>query len=165
MTNAFPTAPPAPLPTAPAPVVAPEQIDVNAVIQEWYAARTALANAKTHEMELRKQIEHSQLFDQGKVKGTQNYQLGKGYILKLNRREDVKIENKQGQASNAVLALRNLGGLAAERADNIFAFTPRMSQKVYDAMTPEERAIVDPLITRKQGSPTLELKEPKPETE
>jgi len=148
-------------PTAETETTQPQmQVDTNTLIMQWSAANATLAAAKVAEMKLRKQLEACSLFDQKKEKGSQRHDLGKGYILKLNRKQSTKVENGEGEAFAVQQQLRNLGGLAIERAENIFKFTPSVSSKVYNAMTDEEKAIVDTIVTTKQASPSLELIEP-----
>lgn len=137
--------------------------DIDSVIMEWYAAHQQLEELKAREAKLRKQIDCSHLFDQQKSKGTQKHGLGHGYEIKTVRQEYVKVENKNNEAFQAIVALRNLGVVEAERADKIFRFTPSLSETTYKEMTPAEKAIVDPLVTRTRGSAKLTLVEPKGE--
>lgn len=143
---------------------APQQTqvaDVNSLIMEWYSVKQQADELTKKERELRQAIDQSQLFDASKTNGTQNYDLGRGYKLKLVRRENVNVANKNYEAAHAIVALRNLGPVEAERANEIFKFDARLSETTYRKLTPAELAIVDPLITRKPGSPSVELVLPK----
>ncbi len=146
---------PAPAP-APAPVV-----DTEATLTEWYAITRQIAELKTREMTLRKTIEASTFFDQSKLKGTQTKELGAGYQLKLVRRITTKVENKKNEAFDALIKLRNLGGISIEHANDLFTFDANMKTTVYNLLSDEEKSIIDPIVTTKQGSPDLKIIEPK----
>jgi hypothetical protein len=159
MTGTFPTAPTPLAPTA-APTATPTE-NIDLVIGEWFAASEALAAAKKTEKALRDQVSNSHLWNAAKTTGTQTYDLGKGYELKMARTETVSVANKEHEATHCIIKLRNLGEGATERANRLFTFSARMSEAVYKELTAEERMIVDPIITRKPGSTSIKLKAPK----
>lgn len=132
-----------------------------ALLTQWYEAQQQLEAAKDREAELRKQIGESMLWDHHKVKGVQRHPLGNGYNLKLDKRENVSVANKEHEAAQAVAQLRTLGAVEADRANRLFSFSARLSETVYKELTDAEKAIVDPIITRKPAAPSLKLEEPK----
>lgn len=151
------------LPTAAplTPALSKEQI--NHLVSDWINAKEQLAQLKVRENQLRLELNKcEQLFDPRKFKGSQHYDLGLGYSLSLVRPETKKVENSQNQAQHAVLALKALGPDAAARADELFKFEAKLVNKVYNDLTDREKAIVNPLITSKVGSPQISFVKPKP---
>lgn len=133
----------------------------NNLVMEWFTAKRQLTELQEREFELRRQINESELFDSAKEKGTQTHHLGGNWELKLTRTENVSVENKNNEAFQSLMVLRSLGEGSAERANRLFRFSANLSETTYRELSPEEKRIVDPLITRKPGSFQLTLKEPK----
>ena len=138
-----------------------DQATLDHKIMEWIALEKQLEDLKAREMELRLEISQSHLFDPSKEKGTQTVHLGNDCRLKCRRVQYTKVENGNYQAAAAVIQLRNLGGEAAKRADRVLKFNATLSETVYKECRPEEKAIIDPLLTTKPGKPTLEFLPPK----
>ena len=137
--------------------LSPEKRDL--LLMEWRTLKQQLEEIKIREREIRDRLSSSSMFGSGK--GTHNYELGNGWTLKLTRTENVKVNNCDNAAGQAIIAMSNLGQGSANRASHLFSFDAKLRESTYKELSPEERAIVDPLITRTQGSPKLELIPPK----
>lgn len=122
-------------------------------IMSWNEAKAALDAAKAREMELRKHIVGSQ-FDVTKV-GTQNVELGNGWVLKAVVKETYTLSSD----TDAVDAV--LDGFEDWQADRLVKWSPRLMKKEYDELDAEDRAKLEPILTIKAASPTLELVAPK----
>jgi hypothetical protein len=63
------------------------------LIKNWMQAQATLKTAKETEMELRNQV--SEMLFPEKVKGTQRYELGGGYFVKLVHKLNYKLGNTE----------------------------------------------------------------------
>lgn len=132
------------------------------LLEDWQAAKTALAQWKQYEQELRTYIvEHGGIFDPSKKKGTENVDIGNGYKLKSKKSITYKVANKKGEAIQMVQRLAALGEASAHKAKDLFRFDAELRVSKYGELDEVERALVDEIITTKSGMPTLELVEPK----
>lgn len=122
-------------------------------IMSWNEAKAALDAAKAREMELRKHIVAAQ-FDTSKV-GTQNVELGNGWVLKAVVKETYTLSSDTDKV-DAVL-----DGFEDWQADRLVKWSPRLMKKEYDELDAEDRAKLEPILTIKAASPTLELVAPK----
>lgn len=180
MSTGFPTAPQVPTPQPAAaqpdtsfnfglnaqPSPGPQRLDVASaqqLAQQWYTVQSQLEQLKLQERELRETLVDSEMFDPTKEKGTQRYALGLGYSLKIMKPQTVSVQNKNGEAFAAVAQLRNLGESSADKANRLFNFEAKLKSSVYKELTDDEKAIIDPLITYRNGTPQMSLEEPKSE--
>ena len=134
----------------------------NQLIVEWKQAAEELAAWKEKEMALRLQLAaDTAMFNPGIESGTQTYQLGGGWKLKLERKIAYKIENKQGEAFAVMHQLCQMGEGTARVAKELFSFEANLRTGEYKKLTPEERAVVDTILTTKPATPSLSMEAPK----
>lgn len=127
------------------------------ILMTWQNVKSILDAAKTREAELRAAIvdrEFASLTD-----GTQNVELGKGYILKAVGKLNYNLDSdKTNEALDELIASGNDGPFVAER---LVKFKPSLSVSEYKKLTPERQRFFDEALTITQGAPTLTIVEPK----
>lgn len=147
-------------------------------ILEWRGLKEQAAFYVEREREARAKVTGT-LFPEAR-KGTQRYELGQGYKVKLvygftytlgdKDLIDPATGNKVPVASqvegieDAIEELGNEGPFLVER---LFRWKPELVEKEYLALDPENpthvkvKALIDSILTVKPASPQLELEEPK----
>lgn len=115
------------------------------------------------------------------VKGTQRYDLGAGYKVKLvfgfnytlgikdmpNPLEPGETISIEKQAEDLQEAIRQVGNEGPFLADRLIKWKPELSATEYEALDPDNpnhmkiKALIDAIMTKKPASPQLELEEPK----
>lgn len=140
-----------------------EQID--ALLGQWHDAKRTLDAAKEAEMSLRQTIvKESGMFDAGNVSGTETYNLGGGWKVKAVKKQNYKIENKEGEA---FAVLQSLSDMAGEDQDlqaivrELFSFDANLRKTQFDKLRGPERKLVEDILTITDGAPSLELIAPK----
>ena len=136
----------------------------NDKLVQWDAAKKALKAAQALESSLRSEV-LQELYGFGGEsdlrEGTENLELGNGYKLKAVFKVSRKLENKNGETSEA---LRNIamdfegGKLYAER---LVKWSPELSVSEYKKLPDDIRAVIDACVTSKAATPSLEIVEPK----
>ncbi len=111
-----------------APSAADWQTQRDNLLQSWQKAKDTLALAKETEMDLRKQVQ--QMLFPNPVKGTQRYDLGGGYAVKLVHKINytlgdkdmtdkngakIKVQEQVEQVMNAIEKCGNEGAFLVER--------------------------------------------------
>lgn len=150
----------------------------NAEIEHWLAAKPVLENAKTNEMDLRTKV-LATLFPSPK-KGTQRYELGGGFQVKLvygltytlGNKEAVDAEEKPIAIERQVRDLEDK--VIAEHGDageqilkRLIKWKPELSGAEYEKLdedVPLELAVrnaIAEILTVKPASPQLTFEEPK----
>lgn len=151
----------------------------DAEIMAWQAAKPVAAEAVERERELRARVTAT-LFPTPR-KGTQRYDLGGGYKVKLvhgttynlgNKdmvdpatNEPIPIKKQVEDLQQAIAELGNEGPMLAER---LIKWKPELSASEYEKLNVEfdieakAKALIDAILTTKPASPQLELEEPKP---
>lgn len=136
------------------------------LLAQWEITKKTLERAKEVEMELRK-VNVAFLGDPEKHKGTENIELGNGYIAKMVKKINYGfVKNKDGKIDKDAidLALDKIedkvegGKLIAER---LVKWTPDLSLTEYNLLPDEAKVIIDAVIVTTDGAPTLEIKAPK----
>lgn len=101
--------------------------------------------------------------------GTHNFVLPKGWTLKYVRSIEYKMDKTPADPNvptgptktDAMLdKLEALGNDGAFIAERIVKFTPELSVTEYKKLTPEQKAIVDGVVTSKDSAPELKLVPP-----
>lgn len=136
--------------------------EIDALLIKWKHAKEQLAYYATVELELRMQLANDpQLFDPNVQKGTLNYQLPMGYKLKLERKENTKVENSNGECFHALDVFSELGESQKRMAKDLFRFDANLRQTEFDKLSDEEKKLFYPIITTKPATPSLTLVVPK----
>ncbi len=137
------------------------------VLNAHIEAKKALEKAK--ELELALRLETTARYFSGKTeKGTHNFELGNGYILKLVNGENIKVADVEGQKLDDTLdEIAKIGNLGAVMADEIVKFKPTLAVTEYkklvdnnDDQAKRIKALIDKHITVTPATPTIEFVEP-----
>ena len=134
-----------------------------AKVQEWYKLQEQLATIRKQELELRRELDgDAGMFDPSKNKGTQNFAFDsegwEGWKLKTERKIDWTVEQCP-QLDDAVEAIANSAGQMA--GEELLTYKPTLKLSIYNKLTPEEKALIDPFLKSSPGTPTLKLVPPK----
>ncbi len=149
----------------------------NAEIQFWLNAKVTAVNAVTNERDLRAKVTAT-LFPVP-VKGTQRYDIGGGYKVKLVHgltytlgdkdavdEEGIKVPiRKQIEDLETVVAA--LGDAHRILFEQLITWEPKISGSLFEKLDKENpihvtvRDMISEHLTIKPGSPTLEFEEPK----
>jgi hypothetical protein len=145
-----------------------QRAELFSLIAAWQQAQTSLEAAKTYEMELRKRVVAA-TFDATKTKGTENFDLGKGYVLKCVKKENVKVDAVK--INDVLDEIEKVGDFGKFIADRIVKFKPDLSLTEWNALNERAHegdgnaqkiiALLVPVVEFKPGSPVLEVVEPK----
>jgi hypothetical protein len=136
------------------------------LLVDWQAKKAALEVAKEAEMAARK-LAVMFMHDPSKSGTTENVELGGGY--KATMKVPVRygfIQNAEGRTDKAkiekALAKIEKDGEAGELiAERLIKWTPELSLTEYKQLPDKYRKIIDDVIITSEGTPTLEIKEPK----
>jgi plasmid stabilization system protein ParE len=133
------------------------------LIMQWEQAKKASANAVELERNLRAQVVAA-VAAEGKI-GTNNYDLGRGYTLKIVKKLSYKIDDSR--VDDALANIEKLGNEGAFVGDRLVKFKPELSISEYnklDATNPTHvriKSLIDDVLTISDASPTVEIVEPK----
>ena len=149
----------------------------NAKIRAWLASKITLQTAKDGELNLRTSV--TQMLFPNPIKGTQRYELGDGYKVKLvygynynlgnkdklnDKNEKVPVNEQVESVMDAIEALGNEGAFLADRLIKTkYELSVSEYQKL-DETNPTHKAIkalIDGILTVTPATPTLEFEEPK----
>lgn len=136
------------------------------LLVHWQEAKEALEKAKEAEMFLRKKVVDF-AFDPNKQSGTENVDLGNGYKLKAVKKLNYGFikndENKLDKAAidKALAKIEKDGAVGELIAERLVKWTPDLSLSEYKLLSDKHKAIIDSVIVTSEGSPTLEIVEPK----
>jgi len=136
------------------------------LLVHWREAKEALEKAKEAEMFLRKRVVDF-AFDPNKQSGTENVDLGNGYKLKAVKKLNYGFikndENKLDKAAidKALAKIEKDGAVGELIAERLVKWTPDLSLSEYKLLSDKHKAIIDSVIVTTEGSPTLEIVEPK----
>lgn len=144
----------------------------------WKAAKEALDTHKDAEMNLRKAV-CAHLFPQP-VEGTQRFDLGNGYSVKLTYKNNYNIERDADKVDVALEIMAKMGNEGGAIAERIVKWKADLSITEYrqlvdrsekfkndptsfGAYATEARILreLNNILTITPGSPTLEIEEPK----
>jgi len=150
----------------------------NAEIQHWLAAKPILETAKSNEMDLRNKVTIT-LFPSPK-KGTQRYDIGGGYNVKLIHgitytlgdkdatREDGSkkpIREQIEELEKKIIA--EVGEVGRIYVDRLIKWKPELSATDYEKLDPKDpvesvvAVMISEFVTTKPASPQLTFEEPK----
>jgi hypothetical protein len=167
-----------------APVETPEQFTArrDAEILKWNKDKELLGSIKEQEAESRAKVVAT-LFPTPK-RGTNRYQLGNGYSVKLVYGTNYTLGDKtkvvdtfdgqvavpiNDQVNEALARIRGLGNRGPELAEALVKWKPELAEKAYLALSAEgadetdkmAKQIIDEILTTKPASPQLEFEVPK----
>lgn len=134
--------------------------DRDALLVKWQNAKNALDEAKRVESELRREVmETLYSFDENELReGTENVELGNGYIAKAVFKVSHKLTNDVDAALDKLDAMGEEGVFIAKR---LVKFEPKLSVSEYKKLAPEYRAVIDMAVVTKPSMPSFEIVAPK----
>lgn len=138
----------------------------NALLMDWEAKKAALETAKAAELAARIAAVDF-MADPQKVGKTDNVELGNGYKAKLKipinygfvKNSEDKID--QARIEKALSKIERDGATGELIAERLIKWDPKLSLSEYKLLTPKHKAIIDEVIVTSEGTPTLEIVEPK----
>ena len=138
----------------------------NALLQAWEAAKHLLEVAKAEEIEARVAAVDF-MADPEKVGKVDNVDLGNGYKAKLKipvnygfiKDSDGKLDKTR--IDKALSKIEKDGGAGELIAERLVKWTPALSLTEYKLLTPKHKAAIDEVLIVSEGTPTLEIVEPK----
>ena len=142
------------------------------LLSQWIAAKDQLAVIKETEMELRKQVQ-AMLFP-NPVKGTQRYELGGGYKVKLVHKLNYKLGNKDlvdpdngnkipvnDQVEAVMNEIEKCGNEGAFLVDRLIKTSYDLSVSEYEKLENDQiKKLIDSILITSDAAPTLELETP-----
>lgn len=146
------------------------------LIQNWLKAKEVFAKAQEEERRLRALVVED-MFPNA-TKGTNRFQLGKGYALKYVRTIDYVLGDKElcvdgvkvkvaDQVDELLERIEALGGEGPALAARVVKWTPELSPTEYLALDvnfpvqEKVKEMIDQMLTTKDGSPQLTFEVPK----
>lgn len=121
-----------------------------AALQIWYAKKRELADLKTSEVLLRKDMA-AFYFPTPQV-GTNRMDLGGGYDLKMVFKYNITVDEA---------AVENTTAAQIKKLklpwDDLFVYKPSLVKAVYDDLTSEQKKFVDGLLDIKEATPDLDI--------
>lgn len=136
------------------------------LLTDWQKKQAELATAKDNEISARKKAVMF-MHDPAKSGSTENVPLGGGYIAKM--KVPIRygfVQNDAGRVDKAriekALSKIEKDGEAGELiAERLIKWTPDLSLTEYKQLSDKYRKIIDDVIVTTEGTPTLEIVEPK----
>uniref|UniRef100_A0AAU6W0V3 Imelysin-like domain-containing protein n=1 Tax=Pseudomonas phage Pavpe01 TaxID=3138545 RepID=A0AAU6W0V3_9VIRU len=134
--------------------------DADTIIGEWQAATVALAKAKELESKLRTELV-SVKFPNHKASGTENAELANGWKLKAVFKQNYSLKNTDDAVDKALSKIEKASEAGAFIAGRLVKWKPELSVTEYKALEPKFKKIIDEVLSISDGTPSLELVEPK----
>lgn len=142
------------------------------LLTAWTSAKNQLTAIKEQEMELRKQVQEM-LFPKPK-KGTQRYELGAGYKIKLVHKINYKLGDKDridpdsgnkisiaDQVETVMNEIEKCGNEGKFIVERLIKTSYDLSISEYEKLdNPEIKKLVDSILITSDGAPSLELEQP-----
>lgn len=130
----------------------------DALIQRWLDSKDALEKSKELENQLRLQVLEA-CIENVPEKGTINYELGNGYKLKFEFRQNVRLD--QSKVDATIAKLERLGDEGKFIADRLFKMKAELSITEYNQLNDKMRKLVDEIVTKSPATPAVTFVEPK----
>lgn len=136
------------------------------LLQEWQMAKEALEIAKEAELKARNAAVEL-MADPEKVGKTDNVELGNGYKAKIKiplrygfiQDSDGKLD--KSRIDKALSKIEKDGAAGELIAERLVKWIPALSLTEYNQLSPKHLAIINEVIVTSEGTPTLEIIEPK----
>lgn len=142
--------------------VALPQDQYDALIMKWQKSKETLEIAKEEEIALRKQVaEQNLLRVEEKKEGVNTNELGNGYAMKTTVKYNYKLTDDNDKIDAMLDTLEKTGNEGAFLAERLVSWKATLSVSEYKDLDPKYKKIVDTVLTITEGTPTVELKEPK----
>lgn len=143
------------------------------LIKNWMAAAATLKAAKETEMELRNQV--SEMLFPEKIKGTQRYELGGGYFVKLVHKlnyklGDSELKDKEGnkvkvqaQVEQVMDAIEKCGNEGAFLVERLIKTEYKLAEGEYSKLDDGSpiKKLINSILVTSDSAPSLEVESPK----
>ncbi|UYE92021.1 hypothetical protein KJBENDCP_00051 [Klebsiella phage vB_KmiS-Kmi2C] len=132
----------------------------DALLTKWQEAKNALDAAKAIEADLRREVmETLYNFDENELReGTENIELGNGYIAKAVFKTSYKLTNDVDAMLDKLETTSEEGKFIADR---LVKFKPELSVTEYKNLPANLRSIVNMAVVTKPAIPSFEIVAPK----
>lgn len=125
------------------------------LLMEWMDAKETLELAKKKEVLLRNMVANA-FFKNEQKEGTNNYELGNGYILKLKQNYIFSFVDKLPVEE----MLAKLSALGFEDGEKYIKFKPSLVLTEYRKLEGDRKIAFDTMLEIKQSLPSIELVTP-----
>lgn len=129
------------------------------LILAWKEKQAALIKAGLEEISFRNQL-LALCFPGGK-EGTENLDLGKGWVLKGVFKQNYSLDKDDEKVDKALTRLEKCGENGKFVAERVVKWKSELSVSEWRKLTPEQQACLTEVLTIKPGQPSLELVPPK----
>lgn len=129
------------------------------LILVWKEKQATLVKAQLEEISMRNQL--LGLCFPGAKEGTENLDLGKGWILKGVFKQNYSLDKDDEKVDKALNRLEKCGDNGKFVAERVVKWKPELSVSEWRKLSPEQQACIEEVITIKPGQPSLELVAPK----
>lgn len=131
-------------------------------LQKWEEISAQAKELKALEMKLRNEVLYDFFeYDGDDRKGTTNFPLGGGCKLKAKFNLYYKLENKEGETLDMLDELASASEEGHFVAERLVKWKPELSISEYNKLSPEQKKIVDRILTVTPGTPSIEIVYPK----
>jgi hypothetical protein len=123
------------------------------LVQEWNEAKEQLKYWTEKESDLRSKVVQD-IFKSDKTEGTETVELAGDWKLKVTKKLNYNVSNKDETLTNI------LNSLPALVAQNVIRWNPDLNLAVYRKLDTTMRELLSPVISIKPAKPSLELVPP-----
>jgi hypothetical protein len=123
------------------------------LVQEWNEAKEQLKYWTEKESDLRSKVVQD-IFKSDKTEGTETIELTGDWKLKVTKKLNYNVSNKDETLTNI------LNSLPALVAQNVIRWNPDLNLAVYRKLDTTMRELLSPVISIKPAKPSLELVPP-----
>ena len=140
-----------------------ENANRDALIMKHQEAVKVLAAAKEAELAARKAVLTTVFnFDENVLRsGTENVELGGGYKLKAVFKINYSLDNTNEGVDKALTKIEKTGTEGKFIAERLVKWKPELSLSEYKQLPQKFKDIIDDVLKASEGTPSLELVEPK----
>lgn len=130
----------------------PEQ---DSLLKDWYSTKQQLDAVKEAEGVLRRSV--IEVFSQTPIdaSGTETIDVQNGWVLKIAKSLDYKLDNKDGKLDKA------LEGFTDGVAALLVSWEPKLSVKAFKSLPEDDQTKIYDCLTIKPSSPQVKLEPPK----
>lgn len=129
------------------------------LLADWVVAEREARITQQREKDLRAAVVEA-FFGKDVKKGTHRIELPSGHRLKLTARENVTLAKRE-VVEDALKKIERHEAGGEFIAENLIRWKPELDSKIYASIPDKIRKIIDGVITRKPGSPSIEVEDPK----
>lgn len=136
--------------------------EFNSDSAEWMELTAKMAADKVREIELRNRL-ISKVFKSGNIPvGTTNVVLPKGWVLKVQGKVNVKVDESLVGETKALLEEKvKSGEISAFSFDEVIRYKPELSLTGFKMLTDEQKHILRHCLEEKPGQASIEITKPK----